>query len=163
MTTDRIDWRVLREVSEGVSPRDLDRLWEQLPTARAEDILGQWRGAAFQTGHPLCKALAASRWHGKHFLALDDAKPLICRDDEGGLFSNIELGQGEATLWNIEFRGEVTATMVYDGRAVFDHFKWLDENTLMGIMNGRRELVLGRGEHFYFLLERESLPERRGA
>lgn len=156
MTTERIDWRVLREVSEGVSPRDLDLLWAQLPTARAEDILGRWRGAAFQTGHPLSKALVASRWHGKHFVALDDAKPLICRDGEGNLFSNIELGQGEATLWNIEFRGEVTATMVYDGRAVFDHFKWLGENTLMGIMNGRRELVLSRGEHFYFLLERES-------
>ncbi len=160
MTTEQMDWRVLREVSEGVSPRDLDRIWAELPTARAEDILGRWRGAAFQTGHPLCKALAASRWHGKHFLALDDAKPLICRDEEGRLFSDIELGQGEATLWNIEFRGEVTATMVYDGRAVFDHFKWLDENTLMGIMNGRRELVLSRGEHFYFLLERDTEPEQ---
>lgn len=49
---------------------------------------------------------------------------------------------------------EVTATMVYDGRAVFDHFKRLDDNTLMGIMNGRPELVLAGGEYFYFLLER---------
>ncbi|MBF6536356.1 DUF4334 domain-containing protein [Nocardia farcinica] len=154
--SEQIDWRQLREQHEGVSPRDLDRLWAQLPTARAEDILGNWRGDAFPTGHPLCRALPASRWYGKHFLALDDAKPLICRAEDGSLFSDVELGQGEATLWNIEFRGEVTATMVYDGRAVFDHFKWLDENTLMGIMNGRPELVLSRGEHFYFLLERDS-------
>lgn len=83
-----------------------------------------------------------------------DAEPLICRAEDGTLFSDVELGGGKATLWNIEFRGEVTATMVYDGRAVFDHFKRLDDNTLMGIMNGRPELVLAGGEFFYFLLER---------
>ncbi|MGM7647749.1 DUF4334 domain-containing protein [Nocardia sp. JW2] len=149
-------WQQLRAQNEGVSTAELDEIWTRLRPARAEDILGQWRGDAFQTGHRLCKALPASRWYGKTFLALDDAKPLICRAEDGTLFSNIEMGQGEATLWNIEFRGEVTATMVYDGRPVFDHFKWLDDNTLMGIMNGRPELVLAGGQYFYFLLERDS-------
>jgi hypothetical protein len=59
---------------------------------------------------------------------------------------------GEASLWMIEFRGEVTATMVYDGRPVFDHFKMVDDRTLMGIMNGKA--VTYRGKHFYFSLER---------
>ncbi|MCA2207499.1 MULTISPECIES: DUF4334 domain-containing protein [Nocardia] len=149
-------WQQLRAQNEGVSTAELDEIWTRLRPARAEDILGQWRGDAFQTGHRLCKALPASRWYGKTFLALDDAKPLICRAEDGTLFSNVEMGQGEATLWNIEFRGEVTATMVYDGRPVFDHFKWLDDNTLMGIMNGRPELVLAGGQYFYFLLERDS-------
>ncbi|MGW6422575.1 DUF4334 domain-containing protein [Nocardia sp. NPDC055053] len=156
MGADKPRWQQLRDETDGVSTAELDALWTRLRPARAEDILGEWHGGAFQTGHPLCRALPASRWYGKTFLALDDAKPLICRAEDGTLFSNVELGQGEATLWNIEFRGEVTATMVYDGRAVFDHFKWLDERTLMGIMNGRPELVLSRGEHFYFLLERVS-------
>ncbi|MDO3646318.1 DUF4334 domain-containing protein [Nocardia mangyaensis] len=156
MGADKPRWQQLREQAEGVSTTELDDLWTRLRPARAEEILGSWRGDAFQTGHSLCRVLPASRWHGKDFLALDDAKPLICRAEDGTLFSNVELGQGEATLWNIEFRGEVTATMVYDGRAVFDHFKWLDSTTLMGIMNGRAELVLSRGEHFYFLLERVS-------
>jgi hypothetical protein len=156
MSADKPRWQQLRDETDGVSTAELDAPWTRLRPARAEDILGEWRGGAFQTGHPLCRALPASRWYGKTFLALDDAKPLICRAEDGTLFSNVELGQGEATLWNIEFRGEVTATMVYDGRAVFDHFKWLDERTLMGIMNGRPELVLSRGEYFYFLLERVS-------
>ncbi|MGS2811218.1 DUF4334 domain-containing protein [Nocardia sp. MW-W600-9] len=154
MGADKPRWQQLREQTEGVSTAELDALWTRLRPARTDDILGEWRGAAFQTGHPLCRALPASRWYGKTFVAVDDAKPLICRAEDGTLFSNVELGQGEATLWNIEFRGEVTATMVYDGRAVFDHFKWLDANTLMGIMNGRPELVLAKGEYFYFLLER---------
>lgn len=156
MSADKPRWQQLKEQADGVTTAELDQLWTRLRPARAEEILGEWRGDAFQTGHPLCRALPASRWYGKNFLALDDAKPLICRAEDGTLFSNVELGQGEATLWNIEFRGEVTATMVYDGRAVFDHFKWLDDTTLMGIMNGRPELVLSRGEYFYFLLERVS-------
>ncbi|MFC8527120.1 DUF4334 domain-containing protein [Nocardia sp. NPDC057227] len=147
-------WHQLRAESGGVAPAELDELWGRLKPARAEDILGAWKGDAFQTGHPLCRALPKSRWYGKTFDALDDAKPLICRAEDGSLFSDVELGGGEATLWNIEFRGETTATMVYDGRAVFDHFKWLDDRTLMGIMNGRPELVLADGQFFYFLLER---------
>ncbi|MGV9664370.1 DUF4334 domain-containing protein [Nocardia niigatensis] len=147
-------WRELAELPDGVSPADLDELWRGLDTVRAEDILGEWKGAAFQTGHPLCRALARSRWYGKTFVSLSQVKPLICRAEDGTLFSDTALGGGEASLWNVEFRGEVTATMVYDGRPVFDHFKRLDETTLMGIMNGRPDLVLADGRHFYFLLER---------
>ncbi|MEV5651162.1 DUF4334 domain-containing protein [Nocardia sp. NPDC052254] len=151
-TTER--WRELAGQADGVATADLDQLWSELETVRAEDILGEWQGGAFRTGHPLCRALDKSRWHGKTFVSTMDAKPLICRAEDGTLFSDTALGGGEATLWDIEFRGEVTATMVYDGRAVFDHFKRLDETTLMGIMNGRPELVLAGGEHFYFYLER---------
>ncbi len=148
-------WRDLAERETGVSAAELDALWAELPVARAEDILGEWKGAAFPTGHPLRKALSVHRWYGKTFHSLLDAKPLICRAEDGSLFSDVGLGGGgEATLWNIEFRGEVTATMAYDSRPVFDHFKWLDDNTLMGIMNGRPDVVLVDGEHFYFLLER---------
>lgn len=138
----------------GVTPDELDELWSQLATVRAQDILGSWSGAAFQTGHGLCRALPASKWHGKNFVSLTEAQPLICRADDGTLFSDVEMGSGEASLWNIEFRGEVTATMVYDGKAVFDHFKQIDDDMLMGIMNGKPELVLSRGQHFYFVLER---------
>ena len=109
MGADKPRWQQLREQTDGVATAELDDLWTRLRPARAEDILGQWRGDAFQTGHPLCRALPASRWYGKTFHAVDDAKPLICRAEDGTLFSNVELGQGEATLWNIEFRGEVTA------------------------------------------------------
>lgn len=145
--------RRLLDLESGVEVAELDALWAELETVRAEDILGSYKGSAFQTGHALSKALDASRWYGKDFRSVTDAKPLMCRAGDGTLFSNVELGQGEASLWNVEFRGEVTATMVYDGKAVFDHFKRLDSSTLMGIMNGKPKLVLSRGEHFYFVLE----------
>jgi hypothetical protein len=53
----------------------------------------------------------------------------------------------------VEFRGESTATMVYDGRPVLDHFKRVDEGTLLGVMNGKG--VLDDGRHYYFVLERD--------
>ncbi|WP_024792840.1 DUF4334 domain-containing protein [Tomitella biformata] len=151
----RDHFQALRVWPEGVQPAELDAIWAALDTVRAADILGQYRGAVFQTGHQICRLLPASRWHGKTFNSLLDAKPLVCRDADGELFSNVKLGRGEASLWDVEFRGEVTATMVYDGQAVFDHFKRVDANTLMGIMNGKPELCLDNGQHAYFLLERE--------
>jgi hypothetical protein len=42
--------------------------------------------------------------------------------------------------------------MVYDGQPVLDHFKRVDDDTLMGIMDGKRQRVSGR--YLYFLLER---------
>ena len=98
-----------------------------------------------------------AKWHGKRFESLERALPLICRGSDGELYSNTEAaGGGEASLWEaIGFRDEVTATMVYDRQAVFDHFKAVDENTLMGIMNGKLEQTFGVADLYYFWLERE--------
>ncbi|MGA9873849.1 MAG: DUF4334 domain-containing protein [Rhodococcus sp. (in: high G+C Gram-positive bacteria)] len=143
------------ERTNGVDPAELDVIWAALDTVGAEDVLGNWKGSQFFTGHRLCRRLARSNWYGKRFLTLDDAKPLICRNDDGELYSDVEAGNGEASLWNVEFRGEVTATMVYDGAPIFDHFKRVHDSTLMGIMNGKSEVVLDDGKHYYFALERE--------
>ncbi|MFE5708611.1 DUF4334 domain-containing protein [Rhodococcus koreensis] len=151
----RSTFHELRQRDVGVSPDELDAVWAALDTVRAEDIHGSWKGDDFATGHRLHDKLVASRWHGKTFHSLEDAKPLICRDADGNLYSDVEGGNGEASLWNIEFRGEVTATMVYDGAPIFDHFKKVDDSTLMGIMNGKSALVLDGGRHYYFLLERD--------
>ncbi|NUP14611.1 MAG: DUF4334 domain-containing protein [Streptomyces sp.] len=148
----RTRFAVLREKGTTVSDKELDAVWAALPTVRVEAVLGRWRGSEFDTGHPLNGKLARSGWYGKTFLAAHDAKPLIMRGADGELYSDTELGKGEASLWMVEFRGESTATMVYDGQPVFDHFKQVGDDTLMGIMNGK-----GFAEHgpfFYFVLDR---------
>lgn len=150
----RIAFAKLRAQESDVSTDDLDKIWAALDTVAAVDILGEWKGDDFATGHRLHEKLFASRWYGKTFNSIADAKPLICRDEDGNLYSDIKGGNGEASLWNIEFRGEVTATMVYDGAPIFDHFKKVDDTTLMGIMNGKSKLVLDNDRHYYFLLER---------
>ena len=42
-----------------------------------------------------------------------------------------------------------------DAMAVFDHFKRVDEDTVMGIMNGKLEVAFGTADPYYFWLERE--------
>jgi len=134
---------------------DLERLWADATPVRAEDVLGTWRGSDFPAaGHPVSGMLEGARWYGKRFESLTEAHPLICRDDAGELVSDTGLGKGIASLWDIAFRGEVTASMVYDGQPIIDHFKALDERTLIGVMNGKGVTVKGR--HYYFVLEREA-------
>jgi hypothetical protein len=143
----------LRAQGGKVAPEDLDEIWAALPPTRVEDILGAWKGDEFNTGHPNNGQLKAVGWYGKTFNSLKDAKPMICRGEDGTLFSNLDYGNGgEASLWMVEFRGESTATMVYDRQPVFDHFKQVDGNTLLGIMN--RKDITDEGPFFYFLLER---------
>ncbi|MFT3660797.1 MAG: DUF4334 domain-containing protein [Gordonia sp. (in: high G+C Gram-positive bacteria)] len=144
-----------RVASQRISePADLDDIWAGLSTVGVDEVLGRWRGGELPSGHPLDGRLALVRWHGKRFDSRYDVAPMVCRNDDGELYSNTEIGKGEASLWPVEFRGEVTASMVYDGQPVIDHFKRVDENTLMGIMNGKSRLV--RDRHFYFYLQREN-------
>jgi hypothetical protein len=131
---------------------ELDEIWAVLPTVRPDEMLGDWAGSEFVSGHRFEGQLAKARWHGKSFASLTDVTPIVCRDADGTLFANSELAKGGASLWTVEFRGEATATMVYDGQPVLDHFKRIDERTLLGVMNGKG--VRDHGRYYYFLLER---------
>jgi len=141
--------------SAAPSRDELDALWADLAPATIPLMLGSWRGGDFATGHPASALLAKIRWHGKRFDSPLEAHPLICRDDDGALYSNTTYaGGGLASLWDVGFRGDVTATMVYDAMAVFDHFKIVDDDTVMGIMSGKLEPVFGTADPYYFWLER---------
>ena len=143
----------IREAGGVTTPDELDELWAALETVRPEEILGPWKGSEFVTGHAAEGKLAKAGWYGKTFNSTSDAKPLVCRDAEGALFSNVDMGKGEASLWMVEFRGETTATMIYDGQPILDHFKKIDEKSLLGVMDGKG--VLDQGRYYYFLLDRD--------
>ncbi|MBX3413899.1 MAG: DUF4334 domain-containing protein [Pirellulales bacterium] len=131
----------------------LDAYFDTLEPISCEQLFGAWKGGELKTGHKGSLALKALQWHGKTFHSRLDVKPLMCRNDEGQLYSNQAM-KGEASLWMIEFRGKTSACMVYDGQPVFDHFRKIDDHTVMGIMDGK-EQVFDNGKHFYFYLERE--------
>ncbi|CAM3383672.1 DUF4334 domain-containing protein [Nocardioides dubius] len=151
--TDR--FRRLRD-APAPSTDDLDALWADLPTVGVAEILGHWTGGDFATGHPISTVLSRARWHGKWFDSATDVTPIVCRGEDGTLQANERAaGGGAASLWNVEFRGEVTATMVYDKVPVLDHFKQVDADTLVGIMNGKLESTYGITDLYYFWLERE--------
>ncbi|BDY27786.1 DUF4334 domain-containing protein [Mycolicibacterium mageritense] len=131
---------------------ELDAFWAVLEPVPLDFMLGEWSGGEFVTGHKMNGLLEKARWFGKTFKSVTDVQPLVCLDENGQKFSNTQLGKGEASLWLEEFRGQVTATMVYDGQPTHDHFKKVDDRTVMGIMNGKG--VLDNGRYFYFFLER---------
>lgn len=142
--------------ADNADPAELDELWTDLRPVTVAEVLGSWRGGDFATGHIISTILETSGWHGKRFDAPLEARPLICRGEDGELYSNTEAaGGGEASLWEVGFRGETTATMVYDKLPVFDHFKAVDGDTLMGIMNGKLATAFGIEDLYYFWLERE--------
>lgn len=142
--------------AEAATPAELDDLWSDLSAVTVAEVLGPWRGGDFATGHIASTVLKKVRWHGKAFNGPLDAQPLVCRNAVGELYSNLEAGGGgEASLWEVAFRGETTATMVYDKMPVLDHFKKVDDTTLMGIMNGKLDSTFGISDLYYFWLERD--------
>lgn len=145
-----------KERTDQLSDTELDDFWATLEPASIDFMIGEWKGGEFQTGHKANGFMERLNWFGKTFVSAADAKPLVCLDAEGNKFSNTEAMQGEASLWMEEFRGEVVASMVYDGAPVHDHFKVVDENAVVGIMNGKGALDFssGTGRHLYFYLER---------
>lgn len=48
------------------------------------------------------------------------------------------------------FRGVLSATMIYDDRPVFDHFRRVNDQVLAGVMEGKAV----EGGCFYFYLTR---------
>ena len=138
-----------------VADGDLEMLWDDCEVLRAEDLTGLWRGFGFATGHRVGGMLEASRWYGKRFDSVDQVAPLVCRGEDGELFDDERTGRGGATLWDVRFRDRVTATMVYDGQPVLDHFVRVDGDTLLGVMNGKSGLVRDDGRLVWIGLERE--------
>jgi len=134
----------------------LDAFWATLAPASIDFMIGEWKGGEFNTGHRSNGFMNRLNWFGKTFVSATEAQPLVCLDDAGKKFSNTEAMNGEASLWLEEFRGEVTATMVYDGAPIHDHFKVIDQRSVMGIMNGTKAVDLSSGtpRYLYFYLER---------
>jgi hypothetical protein len=141
-----------KQRSDAISDTELDQYWATLAPATIDGMIGEWKGGEFVTGHKMNGQLEKASWFGKTFKSAADVQPLVCLDSDGNKFSNLAMGKGEASLWLEDFRGEVTATMVYDGQPVHDHFKRIDDDAMMGIMNGKG--VLDDGRYYYFFLER---------
>ena len=110
-------------------------------------LTGTWRGAAFENASEAALRMADLNWYGKRFTDAETVEPLLCRDAAGTVVAYTALGQ--ARLREVSFRGKVSAAMVYDDLPVIDHFRKLDENTVLGLMDPK-----GRPVDFFFHLTR---------
>ncbi|OQE45080.1 hypothetical protein PENCOP_c002G02521 [Penicillium coprophilum] len=118
------------EANRKVNPQTMDDLFKQLPPAKPEQLLGDWNGGYFDTGHPVATQLADIKWVGKSFKTLEDVDPVV----REMVYDRI-----------------ASAAMIYDDRPIFDHFRYVNDNLLAGVMEGKG---LGHNGPFYFYLQR---------
>lgn len=139
-------------LADAAEPADVGAvlaLYDDLPPVAEGEMLGDWDGRVIATGHPGERHLGGLRWAGKRFTSRGDVDPMMCLDDDGERQPSPVLG--DASLRMVEYRGVSTATMVYDNQPIFDHFRKVDENTVVGAMDRK-----GEDAPLVFLLRRRS-------
>jgi Domain of unknown function (DUF4334)/GXWXG protein len=137
--------------AEPASLDDVLAFYDELAPVAVEDMLGEWDGGVVPTGHPGEAQLDGLRWAGKAFRGADDVDPIVVLDDGGARVASDVMGS--ATLRRVEYRGVVTATMVYDRHAIFDHFRRVSPDVVLGVMDRK-----GEQRPLVFFLSRRSAP-----
>ncbi|MEW2524247.1 DUF4334 domain-containing protein [Streptomyces sp. NPDC047071] len=129
----------------------LAEFFDQLEPVCPELLVGTWQGGGFEHTSENAALLARMRWYGKRFVDADHVEPLLCRDEDGTVYSYEELGL--ARLHEVVHRGKQSTAMVYDQLPIVDHFRRLTDDVLLGLMDKK-----GAPEDFYFHLTRVATP-----
>ena len=157
-------------------------VFDSLETISVEFMHGRWKGSDIHTGHYFDGLFDAADFYGKIFLNNEEVHPLVFFGaDKKELYSvnpklaplNIELPKDERTatmmkmgrilletkeskarLRNLEYRGRVSATMIYDDIPIMDTFVKIDDNRVLGAMDFK-----GQSHPFFFVLERDDQSE----
>lgn len=129
----------------------LHALYDALPPIDTAFMRGEWEGGVFRTGHPGEQQLTAIGWVGKSFHHDNDVDPIVSRDEHGRRVANPILGK--ASLRLVHYRGAATATMVYDKHPIFDHFRKIDDDVVLGVMDRK-----GDAAPLFFYLRRLQSP-----
>ncbi|KAF2141184.1 uncharacterized protein K452DRAFT_358988 [Aplosporella prunicola CBS 121167] len=137
--------RVLELISSGAAEKqhhqagELFLLFDQLSPIHPNDLAargGNWVGGGFETGHPAGPWLQEIKWVGKKFYSTDDVQPILAETPDGGKEWLEEWGR--AKVIEAKYRGVYTATMVYDDYPIFDYFRRLNDDFVMGVMETKK-------------------------
>lgn len=113
------------------------RQFDALAPIETSFLHGEWQGGLIRTGHPGEEQLGMVRWAGKHFKSDDDVEPIVVLDaQEQRVVSPM---MGKAQLRMVRHRGVVTATMIYDRHPILDHFRRVNDDLVLGIMDRKGE------------------------
>ncbi|KAF7348298.1 FAD binding domain-containing protein [Mycena sanguinolenta] len=120
------------------------KIFDQLKPIEPSFLMGEWEGGDFDTGHPVTQALKKINWAGKTFRTEEDVDPIVVHG-EGGKRTCLEV-YGGARVREVKFRGVVSAAMVYDDKPVIDHFRFVSEHIVAGMMDTK---AAPQGYHFH--------------
>jgi hypothetical protein len=155
------------------------QLFDELESVDLEFMIGRWKGSGFHTDHQMDGLLEAFNWYGKEFVSAEHVHPLLFSDgndifkvDPNPTLTNMGLNislpkneaikpvysvmskllkteESKARIRLMEYRGKVSATMIYDYLPINDVFRKVDENTVLGLMDFK-----GMSQPFFFVLKR---------
>ncbi|MFE7539356.1 DUF4334 domain-containing protein [Streptomyces platensis] len=155
----RIEQEVLDVIASGgqCDNAKLTELFDRLEPVDTDLLIGTWQGGGFEHTSENAALLTKMRWYGKRFVDADHVEPLLCRDEDGTVFSYEEMGL--ATLREVVHRGKQSTAMVYDQLPIIDHFRRLTDNVLLCVMDKKETPT-----DFFFHLTRvsASLPQPPG-
>jgi hypothetical protein len=156
------------------------QLFDELDPVDLEFMIGRWKGSGFHTNHQMDGLLETFNWYGKEFISADHVHPLLFTDGNSifkvdpnptvmnlGLSLPIPKNEGlkpfysamnkllkteesKARIRMMEYRGKVSATMIYDYLPINDVFRKVDNNTVLGLMDYK-----SIPQPFFFTLKRE--------
>ncbi|MEL7104662.1 MAG: DUF4334 domain-containing protein [Pseudomonadota bacterium] len=160
------------------TPEEAFAAFDALPTVSNEFMLGRWTLHEVLTGHPLDGLLEPGGLYGKIFDSEEDVHPLVFittdkteiyaanpslipltvdlpKEDIIGSVINtarfvLETKESKARLRMVEYRGRVTACMLYDDRPIIDAFVKIDEERVLGVMD-----MKGNPVPYFFVLKRD--------
>ena len=148
--------------SQGGSFEQCAKIYDTLEPATLDSMLsGRWKGVEITTGHSTDGMLDAMNWYGIDFVSFNEVHPLVItsksdgtlfRADPGKTMAGVDPAEAKvegpgARLRMVEFRGVSTATMVYNDLPICDHFRKVDQNTVMGMMDN--PMIPGDNSCFY--------------
>lgn len=134
------------------SGAELDDYFDSLTPASIDFMIGTWAAPE----HPA----APNGYYGMRFTDADTVDPLLIRTADGNdVFAadpvkafplmlqwttnlsdhadSVRTDEPTGRLRMVEFRGIVSATMIYDRQPVLDHFRKIDDNTVLGAAENR--------------------------
>ncbi|MFP2997967.1 DUF4334 domain-containing protein [Spongiivirga sp. MCCC 1A20706] len=135
-------------VNEVIDFDQLAEIFSNLAPLNTNEILGSWKGGFFKTGKLIDLTLrdyGIIKWVGKHYISENKVKALKYKF-LGLTFSFPIIGR--ARIRHVEFRDKMSTAMIYNHLPIIDHFRRVDDSTLMGVMDFKGRIVL------YFYLYR---------
>lgn len=159
------------------------KLFDELDAADLAFVMGRWKGSGFNTQHRMNGLLETIGWYGKEFISPDCVHPLLFSDGSkifkvdpnpiavklglnlslpqnkalkplySAMSKLLKIEESKARVRMMEYRGKLSATMIYDYLPINDVFRKVDENTLLGLMDFK-----GIEQPFFFVLNRVFSP-----
>lgn len=163
-----------------ISQDEAFTFFDQLDSVDLPFMIGLWKGRECKTNHPMDGLLETVNWFGKEFIDSETVHPLVFQKKSGLLYKVnpgflplslpfqkipraimkplfsavspiIATEKDKARLRMLEYRGVVSATMIYDQHGMYDTFRKVDDNTVLGVMDLKGGKV---GTGYFFVLER---------